>query len=894
MYWDSKILWEQLLLGNEADTEEHLTNVATREQGRIAAEIRRLDNDLADLKEKKNTLENNIFKKTQNIEDIKGQLNWDQQALEAWLEEAAKKDEDYMTLQKYTRQDESKIKEVSLKIEKLTEDVAGKKKVLENETTETLTSQLALDKTAEEFRKAHMERQDLIGQWEQTIELMKKRDKEINDLSIQLTETKNYVFENEQIVREKEAFNQQEQENNEEKEKQIALKDRTVAKVRNELGDVDKARREFADELESLKNIVEKTSTQLEDTRGTIGSLKKDIEKMADKIGVLKNERKKLQEKLKVTVEGNLSAEQKANMMDQLMQNQEQNIAELSKVIHSLHEAHFRKQQELYRMNNLEKDLEAEISGAKTAAKNLATRIGKLDADTLKQQELVYNQDFMIQTLERRLWRMQGEVKSNAEEKALNAKVDELNGILDEKTQRHTLLSTQLKQLGEDMRRLKREFELGNKEKQDLTEKIDELDLHNDTSTKTFKGLHKSKQDKMVEVGLLQLEVKRLRDLLNAKADDVMTLEKRRLWIETALKERLQEINVHQDMLKSQIKAGEDERQTISVELHERIAKIDKLRKRYEILMTSMAPPEGEEERSAAYYVIKAAQEKEELQRKGDILDAKIRKAEKEIRALENTLRLLNGRNETYRKSFNSVKDTSELAEDKEKLDQQQKAAIDKMKYKRRQLREIQNDMQSMQATMVRIQNESSSLSALNDEKSKRLAMVQQEMIEQQDKIQRATKVVSREARSLRQSKQSSSQTIEERDFELRELRDFNRNIMKQLAEIVNSTPSAGADVLVMFKQAGLEAPPGSASSSRASSQLSSVRSDPGDRSGGMASPKATFSPKPVQIGFGDAPAGSAAGSGPGSQRRASGGNGSRNSSRASGGSRRWIIEGRL
>ena len=44
------------------------------------------------------------------LQQIKNQMNWDQKALEAWLEESAQRDDDAMILQKYTRSDETKIK----------------------------------------------------------------------------------------------------------------------------------------------------------------------------------------------------------------------------------------------------------------------------------------------------------------------------------------------------------------------------------------------------------------------------------------------------------------------------------------------------------------------------------------------------------------------------------------------------------------------------------------------------------------------------------------------------------------------------------------------------------------------------------------------------------------
>lgn len=54
------------------------------------------------------------------------------------------------------------------------------------------------------------------------------------------------------------------------------------------------------------------------------------------------------------------------------------------------------------------------------------------------------------------------------------------------------------------------------------------------------------------------------------------------------------------------------------------------------------------------------AQEKYELQEKGDELDAKIKKSEKEILAMENTLRVINATNDCYKRNLDSINTNSE------------------------------------------------------------------------------------------------------------------------------------------------------------------------------------------------------------------------------------------
>lgn len=165
---------------HEEETEMHIMKVGQREEGRLKQEIERLMRVLGDIKQKKNQLENRIYGQTSTLEDMKSQMNWDQQALEAWLDESEKKAEDALTLEKYRRQDEGKIRELTLHQERLTEEALQKRRRLEAEVVETQSRRVELDKTAEEFRKMHRDRANLISQWETNIERMQQRDQDID------------------------------------------------------------------------------------------------------------------------------------------------------------------------------------------------------------------------------------------------------------------------------------------------------------------------------------------------------------------------------------------------------------------------------------------------------------------------------------------------------------------------------------------------------------------------------------------------------------------------------------------------------------------------------------------------------------------------------------------
>ena len=78
---------------------------------------------------------------------------------------------------------------------------------------------------------------------------MQRRDNDIDETSLRLMELRVNVKKNQQVMKEKQQFLEDELNNNKEKEKKISMAERKAAKLRLEYQNLENARMQFQDEV---------------------------------------------------------------------------------------------------------------------------------------------------------------------------------------------------------------------------------------------------------------------------------------------------------------------------------------------------------------------------------------------------------------------------------------------------------------------------------------------------------------------------------------------------------------------------------------------------------------------------------------------------------------------
>lgn len=277
----------------------------------------------------------------------------------------------------------------------------------------------------------------------------------------------------------------------------------------------------------------------------------------------------------------------------------------------------------------------------------------------MKQEELVYNANFKLQQMEKKVARGLGE-RSDEEKKELLHQTDELTKERDSLQEKDRYLSQQCKILQQELKKWQRKLKTYVTNEAKIDEDIAEVNLEISSCEINLQKMIKEKEECMVSHDLVRLEIRRLRDTLKKKTEDVYKLQQLHDSITDKMNQRKAELKALTEVKVAQLRAVEEDRHKSKIELGQRSIAAQKMKLKYEMI-TKAHHTDGEqgEEHSHVYSLIAVAQKRADLQREGDELDLHIRKKEKELKALRKSLAQLKERNTDFRLSFTKVDPSS-------------------------------------------------------------------------------------------------------------------------------------------------------------------------------------------------------------------------------------------
>jgi len=696
-----------------ANMQSHTIEVIKRQIGKVKSQRKNLENEELTLQERFNTLQQNIAKANEKMDTYKLDMKNILEELEQWALAARQKEGDKLNIEKYYKHDELKVKDTMLQIERLTQDVNNRMHELEKEVTETQAAQIEMDKTTIELKNLQGERQELLDH------LISTQDN-IKSLSDDLRELCDVYYRNKvELGKDKDELDkgiktyEDNLKKNKKTEEDIKQNEAVLSKTRENYLDKQHQFNELSNDIEIKKNELSALARELNAKTNASNYQKNEVEKKKKNLDEAKTEYNNKKAEIERNDKKYLNAKAKEEAI--LAQNNELNKKlksskeELEKTVNQL----FEESKKLFELREKEANMIGDINNVISAKKNLKANILKLDNDINKQGELLYNVDFQIQLMERKVDWVQGK-RTQEETNEINKKTEILEKTTSELTKKKNKFENSLIMINEDLRAIDTKLKTITNEKDKLTSIIEELELENMKCGQDLQKIVKHKEEVLVEHDLMKLDIKKIYDRLLKTANEVFKKENSLAQLELSIKEREREINVHKDLLIAERKSAEEEKHNCAMELTQKLIRAKNLKLKYESLINKTSKNEdgGEEKYSQAYYVIKTAQEKEELQRQGDEMAGKIAKCKKDLSSLKKTLEALQTRNDKLKKAL-ILKQKGEV--DNEKVKQLEAKVEKENKYMWEKKKELDNLNVSYQGNQQRMEEKKMQINMLQN-----------------------------------------------------------------------------------------------------------------------------------------------------------------------------------
>ncbi|XP_056637755.1 coiled-coil domain-containing protein 39 [Diorhabda sublineata] len=844
------------------DALENAYHTTKAENQNTIRAIKTNTNQLKESEEMQNQRKNDLIKQVAKADKLKAEMDWDAEALKAWEEALKKRDEDIELLRKFFKDDDRKFNQLEAKRQHLQAELATMRGKVAKLAVNSDNCEHMIERSGKVIKQLTVERDALINQWKDTVKMLQQRDNDIIRTQEEMYHVQEMIQKQEEKLEQENKFLENEKRNNRNLELEIQEANNVNSKLRREMADLyqmlllmntdvsillksknykyedDLIEKRFRTPLFSSDNGLQKIALGLikftlyrdvlykSSSNFQYHTLKRQVSAAAHH---LKNERLKakrmdevfaekevlcakyaeevaiLEDKLHETKNCAMTSEDRIKRIEKIIEHEEKlyniSLADTEKTNGVL----FRSEQQLKEQKALGKNLEIEINTGACTTAQLRKHIQSERKELDRIKEVVYEMEFRIDECEKKLYEL-SDVKFVEISEEKQQKIQELEKTLSDHKELQHSLQNQVDRLREEMRRLTTVIAADKEVLEALENKCENFLLVYEISQKQIAAAKKSIQEKQVEENMMRLRINQIEKDKKKEEKQIFNLEKFRLNLDQAMKERQLEINTQKMILQTKKRNLEEDKGRLKADISLRKLKIDQYQKKYHLALTGLGKDEEGQTMSVTHFKIKNAQEKFFLQQEGDELDKKIKTAEKEIVALENTLKIINITNNSFKNSLSPVKDTDPEIKDMKELQDQLKAANNELKLHKTELAAKQKEFSELEQQFETLEGEVQQHEQIVQNLEDEIFNVKKQELDKTEKLKRVECELKKLVKQL-DKKDKQDLYKYNRDFEIRHLQETNKRVLDQFREFTITYPEMSPMITKYLTENNLELP---------------------------------------------------------------------------------------
>nr|XP_023029063.1 coiled-coil domain-containing protein 39 [Leptinotarsa decemlineata] len=762
---------------------ENQYHVIKSEKANTVHAIHEITDRLKASEERLNTKKISLQKGVTKAEHLKTEMDWDAEALKAWEESLKKRDEDIELLKKFSKEDERRYNELEAKRQHLQTEVAAKRGKVAKIAATFNNYELVIERSGKVLKQLMTERDALITQWKDTVKMLQQRDNDIMKTQEQMSTVQEMIQKQQEKLSEEDIFLKNEQRNNHEIKLDIQNLNAVNSRMRRDYHELVQHTLLINGELHALKRQVAASSLDLENER--IRSKRLD-QTFADKEILCDKYRQDIEnlEKKFAEVKGcTMSSEERIKRIEKLINYEERlydiYISDTEKINSSM----YRIDKFLKDQKSIGKILEIDLNNANCNCAQLRKHIQSKKKDLEKIKEVVYDMEYRIDDTEKKLYTLLDESKKDDLTDENEKKILELEKVLANHKDVQHALQNQVDRLQEEMRRLTLVIATDKELVAILQNKCENHLLVYEIGQKQIAAAKKATQEKQVEENMVRLRVHHIEMEKKKEEKEIFTLEKLRLNLDQVTKERQLEINTQKTITQIKKRSLEEDRGRLRADIALRRLKIEQIKQKYHVALGGLGNDENGQPLSLTHFKIKNAQEKFILQQEGDELDQKIKTAEKDIIAMENTLKVFNLTNASFKNSLAPVKEEDEEVKEMKILNIQFREINNTLKSHKNELAVKEKELEDLKCQLQEIQTIIDERNETVTNLEEEINLVRKQEFDKADKLKR----VEIQLRKLMKKVKNKDISKYNRDFEIRQLQDVNKSVIKRITELAAS-----------------------------------------------------------------------------------------------------------